>query len=227
MEKQYIAHTSSSMRKYRSPGPAAYNIKETIGDVPAIKIKGRYKTRQSVNTAAYVNPPSPFGKVPAVKIGNVTKSRQGDITPGASYIPPAFGSDAPRISFSKIDTSPKSKSALSARRTRRNSDETPGPGPGTYNTRDTTFDPSKNRHGIKMKGAHDFRYSTAYSPGPANYKVNYEFDSTRPSSQKTYIHTRPPDKKIESTPGYRNLGSTLGGPRWTIKSREDDEIFLV
>ena len=77
-----------------------------------------------------------------------------------------------------------------------------------------------------MKGSHNFNYANTCSPGPASYRVSYSFDSTRPSSPKTYIHTRPPERKREATPGYRNLGSTLGGPRYTIKARADDEIFL-
>ena len=226
MEKQYIAHSTSSIRKYKSPGPAAYDIRETIGDVTAIKMKGRPKTKVDVTNAPYLNIPSSFGKVPAIKIGPVTERRNHESTPGPTYIPPPFGSDAKKISFSKIDGNTKSKSQLSARR-KRNKDETPGPGPAAYYTRDVTFDPTKNKRGIKMKGHHEFSYNTGCSPGPATYKIKTTYDSTKPTAPKPAMHSRPKTREVESSAGYRNLGSTLSGPKFTMKARADDEIFLV
>ena len=226
MEKQYIAHTSSSIRNFKSPGPAAYNIKDTIGDVPPIKMKGRINTRKDVVDPQILNLPSSFGKVPAVRIGPKTVRRTEDVTPGASYIPPPFGSDGRKISFGKIDDRAKTRSAMTPRK-KKSADETPGPGPGTYNTRDTTFDPQKHSKGIKMKGQHEFNFNTGCSPGPAEYKVKYNFDSRKPSSPKVAMHIRPSTKNSESAPGYRNLGSTLGGPKYTMKARANDEIYLV
>jgi hypothetical protein len=76
-----------------------------------------------------------------------------------------------------------------------------------------------------IKGSHDFRYGMGASPGPAAYRPQYE--KILPAAPKYGMHVRTKVHEPEQTPGYRNIGSTLGGPRWSMKSRADDEIMVV
>jgi hypothetical protein len=41
------------------------------------------------------------------------------------------------------------------------------------------------------------------------------------------MHIRPPDAKPLQTPGYVKLPSTMGGPRWSIKGRDELDICPI
>lgn len=224
-----FAHMTSSMKKWQSPGPAAYNTRSTFGNVPTIKIGYRPTSKQEGNRAPYYNTRTSMTDVTKVTIGPKTKTKDREQTPGPKYIPPKFGADAKHISFSSFDKynskDSSARRAMTSYEKRRKQDETPGPGPGTYNTRDHTFDPNKNNNGVKIKGHHDFRYNEGQSPGPAAYKPLYK--NVLPQEPVVAIHVKSEKKDPETTPGYRNLGSTLGGPRFTIKARNTDEINIV
>jgi hypothetical protein len=149
-------------------------------------------------------------------------------------MPPSFGSGARKSgfagpSFGLPDSSAHRKGA-DARSTptplgmRRSGDETPGPGPGRYLTRGAEFD-GDGHAGVQMKGNHDFGFGNPGTPGPGAYRPRFE--KVLPNPPKYSLHTRTKLPGRETTPGYRNIGSSLGGPRFSMKARADDEIAVV
>ncbi|OHT08261.1 hypothetical protein TRFO_23273 [Tritrichomonas foetus] len=223
-----IAHIPSSM-KNGTPGPGKYNTRPKFkGQTAPIKMKGRHELPTDTNKAPYYNLPSTVGNTTKINMHSRTETRASYVTPGPSYVPPAFGSDARKVGISPPVFNTRSSKSSSSRRSastalgrRRNPDETPGPGPGKYSTR---TEPS-TAHGVRIKGSHDFRYQNTDSPGPAAYKPRYE--KVIPSAPKYGIKGRHNPKDRESTPGYRNLGSTLGGPRYSMKARANDDICII
>lgn len=225
MEKQYVTHLTKRMRENASPGPGKYNISTGIGDVPAIKFKGRHYFRPDNSKVPYYNPPSSFGKTTPIRIGPKTNRSDSTGTPGPTYVPPPFGQGSRGCTFSSLERRGASKGSGSrTSRRRKNPDETPGPGPGKYNTRTHDFNPDKSGKGVKIKGAHNFKYHISDSPGPA-YRPRHE--CVLPSAPKIAFHIRPETKTEVYNPPYRNIRSELGGPKFTIKSRATDEIYMV
>lgn len=229
MEKEYIAHVTGAMKKWPSPGPAAYKISRKFkGKCPAIKMRSRREEKKEVLKAPYYNVKGKFGDVPKVNMHVRTQEKEKWTPPGPSYVPPAFGSDAHKIGISppaatkvRVRTADGTGTSLGRRR---NPDATPGPGPGMYLTRTHEWD-ADGRRGCSILGHRDFNYDKKHSPGPGAYTP--KFDKILPQSPKTNIRPKHGKKDPESTPGYRNLGSTLGGPSYTMKRREEDNINLV
>ncbi|OHS94376.1 hypothetical protein TRFO_39440 [Tritrichomonas foetus] len=225
-----IAHISESL-KNRSPGPAAYAVPRKFkGQCPPIKMRGRHKLEQEPNKAPYYNIPSSLGKVPKVNMHTRTEEKNKFVPPGPSYMPPKFGADAHKIGIAPPRTPPdknrlvKGDNGKMTPLGRRNPDATPGPGPGTYSTRAHEFD-GNGRCGTAIIGHHDFNYAKNISPGPAAYKPRY--DKVLPSSPKVNFHYRPKAKETPITAGYRDLGSTLGGYKYSMKARAKDDINII
>lgn len=228
-----IAHITESV-KTKSPGPAAYKIKRSMKkDVPPIKMKGRHSLQQDINKAPYYNVGSSFGKTTPIKMHGRTPMKEREVTPGPSYVPPPFGSTSRKVGFASHSVSyPRPKTTGGGRGDdggtrlgkRRNKDATPGPGPGAYSTRCKDFD-EEGKKGIAISGSHNFSFGSGASPGPAAYKPKY--DKILPAAPKYGFHDRPKTSQPESTPGYRNLGSTLGGPRYSMKARANDDICII
>ncbi|KAH0803804.1 uncharacterized protein GO595_002634 [Histomonas meleagridis] len=63
------------------------------------------------------------------------------------------------------------------------------------------------------------------SPGPGAYMPN--IDAVKKRAPSASMHIRPKDKGSEETPGYVALPSTLQGPYWTIKGRENLDLIPV
>ena len=218
-----IAHKSK--RQTGSPGPGAYDISRTFETAP-IKIKGRYTKRVFPDEARLVNLPSDFGKVPKIHMGVRSEGiKEKFHVPGPNYMPPSFGAQGRKTSFGSFNDPGKNKARIRPK-TALELCETPGPGPGAFNLRDYdhTFDGTGPK-GIKMKGKHNFNYDMAYSPGPSAYNPRY--NSVLKTAPKPYMHIRPREKPPEPTGAYKDLGSTLTGPAFTIKARNTDDIDLL
>ena len=227
---EVIAHIPESL-KYRSPGPAAYHISRKFkGKCPPIKMKGRHKLEQEPNKAPYYNIPSSLGKVPKITMHARIEDKQRFVPPGPSYVPPKFGSDACKVGIAPprkpVDKTRivKGDNGKMQPMKRRNPDETPGPGPGTFNIRDRTFE-ANGKTGTKIKGHHDFNYNTGYSPGPAAYKPRYE--KVMPSAPKISFHIKAQPKETPINAAYRDIGSTLGGYKYTMKARATDDVNIL
>lgn len=228
-----IAHIPNSM-KGGTPGPGKYNTRRDLeGQVPVIRMKGRHNLAQEPNKAPYYNIGSNIGKTTKITMHGRSDTKPKFTPPGPSYIPPSFGSDAKKIGISppvfNTSKSRRSASAAGGRGAtslgkRRNPDETPGPGPGKYSTREE-FGVPKSAQGVRIKGTHNFKYLTADSPGPAAYKPRYE--KVMKAAPKYKMKGRPKAKDPEVTAGYRNIGSTLGGPRFSMKARASDDICII
>jgi hypothetical protein len=223
-----IAHIPKSMAS-NSPGPAYYHISRTFKNkVPVILMKGRTFLRPDQIDAPYLNFPSLIGQVTKVGLHGRTDLKNKFNPPGPNYSPPRFGSDghkigiaAPGVPTGKARTVEGAQTAIDGRR---NPDETVGPGPGKYSLRSHDFDGDGNA-GCSVKGFHDFSYHNTISPGPAAYRPRYE--AILRTSPKVSFHDRPKDRGAPATPGYRNLGSTLGGHKFTMKARAVDNIAVI
>jgi hypothetical protein len=100
-----------------------------------------------------------------------------------------------------------------------------GPGPAKYSLRDQSFD-ATGKCGVVIKGAHEFNYDGVDSPGPGTYKPN--FGAIIPTPPKFTFHERSKLPGAPETPGYHDLGSTLGQSlKWTMKQRALDDIAVV
>ena len=225
MEKgELIAHVSQSSKKNPSPGPGSYNVVKDFGyESKAIKIRSRPQTHIVENNTPIFSPPSTFGKVPKITLGYRTEPKNTFQTPSPNYVPPQFGTQSRKISFPsafKVIKDRDGNQTIDYKK--KNQNETPGPGPCAYNIIDKTFLPNQKK-GILMKGTHNFGYDVIETPGPGSY--NPKFNQVLPSSPKINIHTKT-EKKNENviTPDYRNLGSTLTGPKFTMKARAKDDI---
>lgn len=219
--------------KQISPGPAAYNIKRKFKkQCPPIKMKSRHNLEPERLNAPYYKVPEHFGKTPKVHMHYRTEEKNKFVTPGPNYVPPPFGKNGIKIGMSPF----RAKTAVDNRTVkgddgkmttlgkRKNPDSTPGPGPGTYSTRTHELDGDGTK-GIGISGHHAFDYGIAQTPGPSAYKPRYE--KVLPAAPKYGMRIRPQEKDPEGTPGYRNLGSTLSGPKYTMKRREDDDIQVI
>lgn len=224
MEKQYVTHLTKAAAENASPGPAKYGVvKEFAGRTAPIKMRGRTELSKEVLKPPYYKLKSTLGDVPKISIGPRCDTSLRFVPPGPSYVPPAFGSGARKVSMSPA---PAYRIVLKNGTTvkRKDKNETPGPGPGRYLIREKTFD-GDGKKGIKITGAHNFALGGPYSPGPAAYKPN--LNGVYPQAPKISFHIRPETKLPPISTEYRNIGSTLGGLKFTIKRRQDDPIYLV
>jgi hypothetical protein len=230
-----IAHIPKSMAT-NSPGPAYYHVSRRFKKrSPVILMKGRHDLPPDRIDAPYYNFPSLIGKVTKVGLHGRAEVRPHWEPPGPNYMPPKFGSDAHKIAIAPPSVGGgttrgagggkegQAGAATSLGR-RRNPDETPGPGPAASMLREHSFD-ADGRVGYTIKGFHDFNYDNTISPGPGKYMPR--FQAVLPAAPKIAFHDRPKQKDPQSTPGYRELGSTLSGPKWTMKARAGDQIEVI
>ena len=112
-----------------------------------------------------------------------------------NYYSPDFGKDARKSSIHGVTKKEKIEKS---------------PGPGQYKS--PKFGESSRKHTIS--GSHSDLIQKNDNPSPADYDIHpsrngpsYSIKSSRYSPRK------------DRTPGYRNLGSTLGGPKYSIGSR--------
>jgi hypothetical protein len=191
-------------------------------------MKGRYPVRADVIDADYVNLPTLVGKVTRITLHGRTDLSDKFKTPAPSYVPPPFGSQGIKIGMSPPPDAGKQRgegAASTSLGRRRNPSETIGPGPGVHVLRDHSFD-GTGKVGVTIKGWHDFGWDEPVSPGPAAYLPRYR--AIMPREPIYTLHVRTKLKEAEGTPGYRDLGSTLGrAPKWTMKQRASDEIAVI
>jgi hypothetical protein len=218
----------------QSPGPAFYKVSRKFkGRCPPILMKGRHSLPTDYTDVQLYDLPTTLGRGPKVTLHGRPEVRPAIETPGPSYIPPAFGSGARRSGIApplsslfpaaKVRTGGEGASTSLGRA--RNPNETLGPGPGARMLRDQSFD-ATGRVGFTIKGQHDFQYETSESPGPGRYAPN--FRAVMPSAPRIAFHHRTPIKAAPETPGYKDLGTTLGqGPKYTMKARASDEISII
>lgn len=225
---EIIAHISKFSDINISPGPGSYNTNTTLlDDVPIIKMKSRHSLHTESNNAPYYYSKSNFGQTSPIRMRSRHLPQQSWTTPGPSYIPPPFGSQSPGYSFgspSKKFSIEKDKQSQTHHKRNHSKKFNSGPGPGDYNLRGDDF-AGNGKHGIKISGSRDFAFQNNHTPGPAAYKPRS--DAILPSSPKYTIQHKLSSKRDEVTPGYRNLGSTLGEPRFSIKTRVDDQIVII
>ena len=223
-------------------------IPSSIGDVPRISLGSRHPTKPLESTPGpeYIPPiighdakKSSFGKrvdrsrdtradIPGpgtYDIGTTISKdslkfslygRPNDYfvsksdTPGPEYIPPTIGHDA-------------KKSSLSSRQAGARDTRIDYPGPDRYNVR-TPF--SKGARSASLHSRPNDMFAVRSSgPGPAAYYPDYSL--TRPSSPSPTMHIRTKVAEPQETAGYLDIGSTLGGPKFTIGRRENLDLVEI
>jgi hypothetical protein len=192
-------------------------------------MKGRHSIEPEHIDSQYFNLPTLVGKVTPITLHGRTEILNKFNTPGPTYIPPGLGSDARKVGMSPpVVASTKARGeggASSEIGRRKDPSETIGPGPAQLLLREHSFDAS-GKVGVTIKGSHDFQYKNNEVPGPGAYKP--KFFAVMPKAPVWGFHDRPKDKGPDQTPGYRDLGSTLGNsPKWTMKQRASDEIAVI
>ena len=223
-------------------------IPSSIGDVPRISLGSRHPTKPLESTPGpeYIPPTighdakkSSFGKrvdrsrdpradIPGpgtYDIGTTISKdslkfslygRPNDYfvsksdTPGPEYIPPTIGHDA-------------KKSSLSSRQAGARDTRIDYPGPDRYNVR-TPF--AKGARSASLHSRPNDMFAVRSSgPGPAAYYPDYSL--TRPSSPSPTMHIRTKVAEPQETAGYLDIGSTLGGPKFTIGRRENLDLVEI
>ncbi|OHS93153.1 hypothetical protein TRFO_11959 [Tritrichomonas foetus] len=183
------------------PGPADYDTQRpTLENITKISLHGRTFPHKEVNQAAYQDVRRSVSESPKYSM----RSRyytHSETTPGVDYVPPPFGKDSRRIS-------------ISPRYQKKESETTPGPGqykPKSArdfgNTRKSTF------HGPRSRSVDPH----SDSPGPAEYLPDYspvKGRAPRFTMKGAKYHLKP-----EKSGEYVNLGTTLKGPRFSMKGR--------
>jgi hypothetical protein len=197
-----------------SPGPAYYNISRTFENtVPVILCKGRTFLKPDRIDAPFYNFPSLVGKVQKVGLHGRTEIKNKFEPPGPNYDSPPFGSKGRKSVIAPIKFG----------QAKRDPSETIGPGSAKYLLREHSFD-ATGHIGYTIKGSHEEIAAATISPGPAAYRPH--FDAVLPRAPKVAFHDRPKVRGAPETPGYRNLGSTLEGHKFTMKARASDEVYV-
>lgn len=174
-----IIHATSSATK--TPGPGAYMPPSSFGnESPRYSIKNRYPQKQYNTDGSYQAYPSTIGTGRKYSFGVRPKDLEKPVTPGPSYVPPAFGSDGQKSSFHAKQHSRKVESS---------------PGPLTYEDATRSQSP---RYSMKAR-QFPKNDGESCSPGPGKYLPDY--DKVLPGTRKTAFTSRHPDPKRESTPG--------------------------
>ena len=204
-------HSRVSTRQSSStPGPGAYSPNYSSLGGPKFSMKSRHETTTRPETAQYTMLPSTIGQGPRFSLGSRHQVRDTETTPGPSYIPPPLGSDAKKTSLSFRHSEARNPMA-----------DTPGPGAYNISAKFANDAPKASMHG-RTKDM--FQYGSQ-SPGPGAYKP--DFSATMPRAPSASMHIRPKDRTSDTTPGYRDLGSTLTGPKFTIGRREELGLIAI
>jgi hypothetical protein len=204
---QLLGPTERSPYELNSnPGPATYD--PDVPTLPTAIIIGNVTSpvaSDEVPGPGAYNDPRTFR--PSANHGQIHErpaSPRPASTPGPGiYSPARFGSDAPKI-------------AVSPRRPSSRASERPAPGqyspnrPFGSDARTTSLAQGPTRRGAT---------SALSNPGPGTYNPR----SRKSGPAYTISGSRPAERK-EPTGEYRNLKSTLGGPRYSLRGRCPLEI---
>ena len=230
----FHARTVSRAQSTPSPGPGAYNTAPPAGSgVPKFSIRPRLPTEEmnhNLSKAPYQNLPSTVGSGPKFSFGqrlNIAEKQQG--SPGPSYLPPKFGSDAQKSAFHgrfMEDIQPKEKRGGDADgeeegegKKKEKSPNKYGPGPDQYQLGSTVG----TGHKFTMKGRNFPPEKAEVSPGPGAYtpKFTAALDHVPPPITIRDRLKDPADKEPKGK--YVALPPTFGknAPKYTIGRRED------
>ena len=167
--------------------------------MPKIYMHGRTKDHIEVNNAPYQDT-RPKYSGPRYSMRSRYDPGSTDVTPGPEYIPQAFGKDARGASIHGVGL-------------KEHVDDTPGP--GSYRT-DKGFGSDARKSTFHGPRTRSLAVGSS-NPSPADY--SYNLNGVKPSSPRITIGRRTGTEHHEQTGEYVNLGSTLKGPRFSMKAR--------
>ncbi|OHT12649.1 hypothetical protein TRFO_17474 [Tritrichomonas foetus] len=168
--------------KDQTPGPGAYMPPSDFGRAPAWTIKKRLPERTSSNTAGYTVLPNTVGQGRKSALASRHSTRDYSNTPGPSYVPPRFGSEAHSSSMHQRLNRPEARAV--------------SPGPAAYEYKTSSLSgpkfTMKSRKFPPDEVSHD-------APGAAAYGPKYDY--IMPSAQKRTIGDRLKEVRCDVTPG--------------------------
>lgn len=184
------------------PGPAEYDTqKGLLANLPKVHMHGRTQQKVDVTTAPYRNTRRSVSETPAYSMRSRYDVHKPENTPGVDYAPPAFGTGSRGATIS-----PRYK----------DKDREVTPGPGQYkpvtskeigSARKSTF------HGPSSRSL----APPAESPGPADYSS--DINATKARAPRFTMKGARYDPKKDKSGEYVDLGSTLKGPRYSMRAR--------
>ena len=191
-----------------TPGPGKYDQPTFFSkSAPKFTIRSKHETKKDIIDPPIEKVPDLFGKVPPVYMHARTTSRELPQTlVGPDYLPPKFGSNAPKWSF-------KGRNEI------KSSNQTSIPGPGAYDNNSTIMLTSRS---YSIKNKTNFKENLSEGPGPANYSPNYNIILKK--SPEPSIKNKFSEHLDLNSMGYVNLGTTLNGPKFTIGSKEKIDV---
>ena len=191
-----------------NPGPGAYTPRDNTRSNPRFTIKGRHEVPDRDLHVGYLDIGTTIGTGHKASLSSRHKELERFNTPGPTYVPPSFGSQA-------------KKSTLHLRTDELPDDRLRNPGPGAYES-----SPRFGSQGLKytMRGR-TAKDPDDISPGPAAYSP--DFKVTKKKSPSPTLHIRPKEPERDQTPGYRKLPSTFNGPRYSIGQRDTLDFMLM
>jgi hypothetical protein len=161
----------------RSPGPASYTTRPgPLADVPGIGLHQRLPLWEDINTAPYRDLGTLVGRGRKYTFKNRHPPQEENF-PGPVYVPPAFGSDSPRIGM-HVRTREAPRDAT--------------PGPGCYNEKSKLGTAQKSTfHGPRDRSPPIL----GEGPGAPSYSVRL------PGLPRIPMHVRPNPLAEDVTPG--------------------------
>lgn len=192
----------------KSPGPGNYEVRDSdpLKNTRPIYIQSRPETKYEPTTDLPLRDMRmPFCESSGFKIGERTPEKRKRAVE-SSYTPSEFGKDGKKVTISSRGKEYTSKDVV--------------PPPGSY-YRNVPFGSDARTSSM---GTPRDKVKSAYSsqPGPGSYSPDYSSGKT--SSPKFTISGASYTPKKDKTPEYRNLGSTLGGPKYSIRASHKPEI---
>ena len=199
-DKGYIGRHLSTSVDTSGPGPASYNTESNIlNQMPRIYMHGRTKEHTDITTAPYQDT-RPKYSGPRYSMRSRYDPESTDVTPGPEYVPEAFGKGSRGVKIHGVTRSERKEST---------------PGPASYRaTKEFGSDARKSTfHGPRTRAL----AVNDSNPSPADY--SYDMNGVKPSSPRVSIGRRTARHHVEQTGEYVNLGSTLKGPRYSMRAR--------
>jgi hypothetical protein len=186
------------------PGPGKWDTsKRTGSETPSYSLRSRINVKKELLKPSYPKIPDSFGD-DTPKWSLFRKFEDNPFKPpGPTYIPPKFGTFAPKYSILDVRKREIGQGLVPI-----------GPGGGRHNTQPIAGSESPK---FTLK-ARQYPNNLGGPDGPGGGKYIPDYSKILPADLKgRAILERFKEHTPEVRPGYRDLGGTNATPKWTIK----------
>jgi hypothetical protein len=183
------------------PGPGEYcGDRSILAGLKPVYMHSRTERKVETNQAGFLDLRSKGPTGPKFTMRSRPRDPVGESTPASEYVPAPLGSGARAVAIGGRVTERKVES---------------GPGPGAYQPK-SARDFGKGRAAtMRGPGRRIFDKQEVYGPSSADYNA----DTTSIKGPKFSIKGGRYEPKPDRGGEYVKLGSTLTGPKWTMKPR--------